>query len=87
MIRTFSVTGATFSLLLPDNRVAVVNCMSKFVEHFAGPAGNHRSCRMPLVDDLTVEFKGDKAKLAWSVSIDGKKMESETYKVLGVLPN
>ena len=28
---------------------------------------------------------GDKAKLNWPVSIDGKKMESETYKILAVL--
>jgi hypothetical protein len=51
----------------------------------AGAAGNHRSCRMPLVDTLQVDFKGDNAKLIWSVSIDGKKMQSETYKILGVL--
>jgi hypothetical protein len=40
---------------------------------------------MPLVDTLQVDFKGDNAKLIWSVSIDGKKMQSETYKILGVL--
>ena len=40
---------------------------------------------MPLVDDIDVEFNGDKAKLIWPVSIDGKKMASETYKILGVL--
>jgi hypothetical protein len=64
--------------------VAVVNCESKFAEHMAGPAGNHRSCRMPLVENIHAEFKGDKAKLVWVVSIDGKT-QSETYKVLGVL--
>jgi hypothetical protein len=36
---------------------------------------------MPLVDDIQVEFSGDK----WPVSIDGKKIESESYKILGVL--
>lgn len=82
---SFSVRGATFSLRLPDGRIAVVNCESKFKERFAGPAGNRRSCRMPLSTDLQVEFDGDKAKLIWPVSIDGKKMESETYKILGVL--
>jgi hypothetical protein len=40
---------------------------------------------MPLVDSIQVEFKGDSAKLIWPVSIDGKKMQSETYKILGVL--
>lgn len=81
-----SIGELTFKLvLLPDGRAAVVNCESKFAEHLAGPAGNHRSCRIPLVDDFTVEFKGDKAKLVWVVSLDGKKTQSETYKVLAVL--
>jgi hypothetical protein len=82
---SFDVEGATFSLRLPDGRVAVVNCESKFRERFAGPQGNRRSCRMPLVDEIQVEFSGDSAKLKWPVSIDGKKIESETYKILGVL--
>jgi hypothetical protein len=82
---SYHVRGATFSLLLPDGRVAVVNCESKFAEHMAGYAGNHRSCRMPLTDDIQAEFHGDKAKLEWVVSLDGKKMDSETYKVLGIL--
>jgi hypothetical protein len=82
---SFHVRGATFSLLLPDGRVAVVNCESKFKERFAGPAGNHRSCRQPLVDNIQVDFHGDKAKLEWVVSLDGKKKDSETYKILAVL--
>lgn len=82
---SFQVRGATFSLLLPDGRIAVVNCESKFAEHFAGPAGNHRSCRMPIVDNIEADFHGDKAKLEWPVSLDGKKKQSETYKVLGIL--
>lgn len=82
---SYRVRGATFTLLLPDGRAAIVNCESKFAERFAGPAGNHRSCRMPLVENITAEFKGDKAKLFWVVSLDGKKMQSETYKVLAVL--
>jgi hypothetical protein len=72
---SFNVTGATFSLLLPDHRIAIVNCVSKF-----------HSCRVPLVDTLEVEFKGKNAKLEWAVSVDGKKMKSETYTILGVLP-
>lgn len=82
---SYRVRGATFSLQLPDGRVAVVNCESKFAERFAGPRGNHRSCRIPLVDEIEAEFNGNKAKLKWSVSIDGKKMESEAYRILGVL--
>src|SRR5467141_2536376 len=82
---SYHVRGATFTLQLPDGRAAIVNCESKFAEHFAGHAGNHRSCRMPLVDNIQAEFHGDKAKLIWVVSLDGKKMQSETYKVLAVL--
>lgn len=65
--------------------MAVVNCEGKFAEHFAGPAGNHRSCRKPLVESIQAEFNGDKAKLEWVVSLDGKKTQSETYKILAVL--
>jgi hypothetical protein len=65
--------------------VAVVNCESKFAERFAGPRGNRRSCRVPLVDDIQAEFKGKNAKLIWVVSIDGKTLESETYKIIAVL--
>jgi hypothetical protein len=63
----------------------VVNGESKFAEHMAGPSGNHRDCRTPRVDDIEAEFNGDKAKLIWPVSVDGKKTQSETYKVLAVL--
>jgi hypothetical protein len=82
---SYHVRGATFSLQLPDGRIAVVNCESKFRERFAGPAGNHRSCRQPLVDEIQAEFHGDNAKLEWVVSLDGKKKQSETYKVLAIL--
>jgi hypothetical protein len=80
--KTFKVYGATFTLELPDGRLAVVNCESKFAEHMAGRVGNRRSCRTPIVD---TDFHGDNAKLIWPVSLDGKKMQSETYKILGIL--
>ena len=83
---TLHLQGATLTLQLPDGRGAVVNCESKFAEHFAGRAGNRRSCRVPLVDTLQAEFNGDNAKLSWSVSLDGKKMQSETYKIVAVYP-
>jgi hypothetical protein len=82
---SYHVRGAIFTPLLPDGRAAVVNCESKFKERMAGPAGNHRSCRMPLVDNIQAEFHGDKAKLIWVVSLDGKKTASETYRVLAIL--
>jgi hypothetical protein len=51
----------------------------------AGPAGNHRSCRQPLVDNIQADFHSDKAKLEWVVSLDGKKTQSETYRILAIL--
>ncbi len=81
---SYSVVGATLSLLLPDGRIAVVNCVSKYKPR--GDYINRRSCRMPIVDDISVDFKGKGAKLFWPVSLDGKKMEYETYNILAVLP-
>jgi hypothetical protein len=81
----FHVRGATLTLILPDGRAAIVNCESKFAERMAGPRGNRRSCRVPLIAEIEADFHGDKAKLAWVVSLDGKKKESETYKILAIL--
>jgi hypothetical protein len=39
-----------------------------------------------MVDETQVDFKGKDAKLEWTVSLDGKKKESETSRILGVLP-
>ena len=83
--KSFKVHGATFTLQLPDGRLAIVNCESKFAEHMAGRAGNRRSCRTPVVDSIEADFNGDNAKLAWPVSLDGKKKQSETYKILGIV--
>ena len=83
-VRSYSVWGATFSLLLPDGRVAVVNCASK-ANLTQWNMNYRRSCRMPIVDEIDVEFSKDSAKLIWPVSIDGKKTESETYKIIGIL--
>ena len=80
---SYEVRGATFTLLLPDGRGAVVNCESKYEPK--GDYINRRNCRVPLVDDIQAEFHGDKAKLVWVVSLDAKKTQSETYKVLAIL--
>jgi hypothetical protein len=80
---SYSVRGATFTLQLPDGRVAVVNCVGKL--NWDNLNGAYRSCRAPLVDNIQAEFQGDNAKLQWVVSLDGKKTQSETYKVLAVL--
>lgn len=80
---SYDVRGATFALRLPDGRLVIVNCESKYA-----PKGDHinrRSCRTPLIDEIRAEFDGDKAKLIWPVSIDGKKNQSETYKILAIL--
>lgn len=81
---SYPVQGATFSLLLPDGRIAVVNCSSK-ANLTEWTRASRRSCRIPLVNDLQAEFDGSNAKLLWPVSIDGKKLESETYKIVAVL--
>lgn len=79
---SYSVQGATLILQLPDNRVAVVACDSKY--QFRGDYINRRSCRAPLVEEIEAEFNKDNAKLFWPVSIDGKKMQAETYKIISV---
>jgi hypothetical protein len=83
LAQNLNLRGATFTLVLPNGDSAVVNCTSKFQERFAGP-GNVRSCRVPLVDEFEATFDGDKAKLFWPTSLDGKKVESETYKIIAV---
>jgi hypothetical protein len=84
-IISYTLTGATLSLLLPDGRVAVVNCDSKFKYTYGGAFNSRRGCRIPLVDDVDVEFSGSKAKLFWAESINGKKMGSETYNITAIL--
>ncbi|HEX3967573.1 MAG TPA: hypothetical protein VHW70_06380 [Edaphobacter sp.] len=83
--KSFTVNGATFTLQLPDGRLVIVNCESKFAEHMAGRVGNRRSCRTPFVENIEADFKGDNAKLIWPVSLDGRKMQSETYKILAIM--
>jgi len=81
---SFTVSGATLTLQVPDGRIVVVNCASKFAERFRGPLGNRRSCRVPLNNVIQAQFKGDNAKLYWNVSLDDSKQQSETYKILAV---
>ena len=80
---SYQVRGATYTLLLPDGRRVVVNCVSKYAPR--GDSINQRDCRMPLVDEIKVDFDDDDAKLIWPVSLDGKKTQSETYKILAIL--
>jgi hypothetical protein len=83
LAQNLNLQGATLTLQLPNGDAAVVNCTSKFQERFAGP-GSVRSCRVPLVDDFEADFSGDRAKLIWPVSLDGKKSATETYTIIAV---
>ena len=84
VVGSYQLQGATLALQLPDGRVAVVNCNSKTNwTEFSTRA--RRSCRIPAVDEITAEFSGDKVTLKWSVSIDGKKLQQETYKIISVI--
>lgn len=79
---SYTVVGTTLSLRLPDGRVAVVNCVNRYSSK--GNYINRRSCGMPLVENVQAEFTGESARLEWPVA-DGKKTESETYKVVALL--
>src|SRR5580692_2008900 len=80
---SYDVVGTTLSLLLPDQKVAVINCVNKYSSK--GTYIMRRSCGMPLVEHVQAEFKGNIAKLEWPVGPDGKKTESEKYRVVAVL--
>lgn len=80
---SLGVTGTTLSLLLPDGRVAVVNCLNKYSYKRTGL--DSRSCAMPLVEHVEADFSGHSAKLKWTVGADGKKTESETYTIVALL--
>jgi len=77
------VTGTTLSLLLPDGRIAVVNCLNKY--SFKGTTINRRGCAMPLVEQVEAEFNRRNAKLRWPIGPDGKKTESENYRIVAFL--
>lgn len=79
----YMLVGTTLSLLLPDGRVALVNCQNRYSSK--GAYINRRSCGMPMVQHVQAEFIGENAKLEWPVGTDGKKTETETYKVIAVL--
>jgi hypothetical protein len=80
----YTVRGATLLLLLPDARMVVANCDSK--TNWGWSLNAHRSCRVPLQGTvIDADFNGSKVNLKWSVSLDGRKKEGETYKILGIL--
>jgi hypothetical protein len=78
---SYLVIGATLTLKLPDNRLVVANCSPKITLF---PIPGSRSCLVPPINKIKVEFIGDKAKVEWPVSVDGTKAQKETYKILAV---
>jgi hypothetical protein len=81
----YTVRGYAIALLLPDKRIVVATCSQKLNWTDWSSPTTYRSCRHPLTNDLDAEFDGENVKLSWPVSIDGKKMKSETYKIAGIL--
>lgn len=81
---SYELNGATLSLKLSDGRVAVVNCEPKVNWAMEGD-GDYRSCRVPPVDAIQVDFSGDKAKLKWPVAVDNSKLRKETYRIVAIL--
>ena len=84
IVGTYQLTGTTLTLKLPDGRMAVVNCDKK-LNFTEWNMQRYRSCRIPPIVSINAEFRGDNAKLSWSVSIDDSKMATETYKIIAVL--
>jgi hypothetical protein len=79
----YMLIGTTLSLQLPDGRVALVNCQNRYSAK--GTYINRRNCGMPMVPRVEAEFNGLIAKLTWAAGADGKKIETETYKVVAML--
>src|SRR5579863_7437731 len=78
---SYNLVGTTLSLLLPDGRVALVNCVNKYSSK--GNYISRRVCDMPLVEHVEAELNGKNAKLKWPVGIDGK-FAAETYRVVAI---
>lgn len=81
---TYLLTGTTLSLLLPGDRIAIVNCVSKSM--FKIDYVNRRSCRIPETDALQTDFSAKSVKLKWAENLDARKLKSETYRLVAILP-
>jgi hypothetical protein len=79
---TQKIAGHDLLLELPDGRIAVAVCSSKYAPHF--DYVNRRSCRVPLVIQVEAEFNRDRVKLFWSTSLNNSKQQSETYNIISV---
>lgn len=81
---TYLLSGTTLSLGLPDGRIALVNCVSRHSAN--GNYINRHSCGMPMTERADAEFTGQSAKLSWTLASNGNKTQSETYRVVALLP-
>jgi len=81
---TYLLSGTTLSLGLPDGRIALVNCVNRHSAN--GNYINRHSCGMPMTERADAEFTGQSAKLSWILASNGNKAESETYRVVALLP-
>lgn len=79
---SYNLVGTTLSLLLPDGRVALVNCVNKYSSK--GNYISRRICQMPLVTQVEAELNGKTARLKWPVGSDGKA-DAETYRIVAIL--
>jgi hypothetical protein len=79
----YALVGTTLSLGLPDGRIAVVNCVSR--HSASGNYINRHSCGVPLTQHAEADFNGQSAKLSWTAGPDGKKTDSETYRIVAML--
>ena len=81
---SYRVTGVTLALLLPDGKIAVVNCIRKNMLKF--DYINRLSCRMPSTDALQADFSGKSVKLKWAETLNARKLTSETYRLVAFVP-
>jgi len=72
---SYGVEGASLWLLMPDGRTAVVSCSWKYQLKLDGV--NSRSCRIPALDHLRADFRGNDVKLRW-------QGQSETYTLVEI---
>jgi hypothetical protein len=79
----YALVGTTLSLGLPDGRIAVVNCVSR--HSASGNYINRHSCGVPLTEHAEADFNGKSAKLSWTSGADGKKTDSEIYRIVVML--
>jgi len=74
---TYTVTGASLRLQLPDGRILEAVCTDRMADQLSSQP--RHSCMTPAEGPLQAKFKGANVKLTWRVA---KKKRSEVYSVL-----